>query len=234
MPTLKDRLINMMSSKNYDEVHRHRWSLWIQHVDTISNLAVDMKTGYLYSASWDRTERALYTTSADSKIKIWAKAPSARKHSFVTTLHKHKSAINALSLSADGSILYSGGCDRSVIAWKRDITKSVEHIQVSGILRGHMGAILCLGSITDLLCNGSADTTIRVWKKGLSLENNVVAHSCFLILEGHCRPVTAITTSNVGMEYVFCSGSLDHYIKVWWFRDPKLEEEMKVGRSRNP
>jgi WD40 repeat protein len=248
MPTLKDRLINMMSSTNYVEVRRHKRSLWIQHVDTISNLAVDTKNGYLYSASWDRTVKvwrisdfcciesfrahddainalllsageALYTASADSMIKVWAKSSCGRKHCLVTTLHSHKSAVNALALSADGLILYSGACDRSVIAWKRDITQSAEHIEVAGILRGHKRAILCLASISDLLCSGSADTTIRVWKKGLGLESNTIAHSCLLVLEGHCRPVKSITASNLGMEYLVYSGSLDHDVKVWRFCD---------------
>jgi len=238
MPTLKDYAMNALLPNKYVQVRRHRKALWIEHVDTISALSVD-RNGFLYSASWDRTVKIwrpsdlrcvesfrahddainalvvspdgfVYTGSADSRIKIWAKASGERKHSLVATLERHKSAINALALSPNGSILYSGACDRSIIVWER--AGSARHMTVSGALRGHKSAILCLASVAEFLCSGSADNTIRVWKRG---EGN--AHYCLAVLEGHRGPVKSIAASvDAVMGCHVYSGSLDHDIKVWW------------------
>eukprot|EP01018_Ginkgo_biloba_P022773 Gb_27340 [translate_table: standard] len=238
MPTLKDYLLAFIPPKNYVQVRRHKKVLWIEHVDTISVLSVD-KNGFLYSASWDRTVKIwrpsdfrciesfrahddainalavssdgfVYTGSADARIKVWAKAAGEKKHSLVATLERHKSAVNALALSQDGSILYSGACDRSIIVWERE--QSAQHMTVSGALRGHRRAILCLTTVTDLLCSGSADKSIRLWRRG---DGNV--HTCLAVLEGHRGPVKSITASVDEMTgCLIYSGSLDHDIKVWW------------------
>lgn len=238
MPTLKDYVMNTIPPKKYFQVRRHKKALWIEHVDTISVLSVD-RNGFLYSASWDRTVKIwrpsdlrcvesfrahddainalvispdgfVYTGSADSRIKVWAKASGERKHSLVTRLERHKSAINALALSPDGSILYSGACDRSIVVWERE--GSGRHMAVSGALRGHKRAILCLATVADFLCSGSADKTVRVWNRG---EGD--AHYCLAVLEGHKGPVKSIAASMDAVRgcHVY-SGSLDHDIKVWW------------------
>eukprot|EP01018_Ginkgo_biloba_P004657 Gb_26404 [translate_table: standard] len=240
IPTVKDNLLNFLTPNTYVQVRRHKKCLWIEHVDTISGLAVD-KNGFLYSASWDRTVKVwrpsdfcciesfkahddainaflvssdgfLYTASADSKIKVWAKSACDKKHSLVTTLEKHKSAVNALALSEDGSILYSGACDRSVVVWERE--ESAEHMSVAGALKGHKRAILCLACVSDMVCSGSADKTVRVWRRGG--EGNI--HSCLAVLEGHSGPVKSIVASvNASLgSFLVYSGGLDHDIRVWW------------------
>ena len=77
----------------------------------------------------------------------------------VSTLDKDKSAINALALSINGSILYRGACDRSIIVWERE--GSVRNMTVSGTLRGHKCKILCLANVAEFVSNGSADNTIK-------------------------------------------------------------------------
>ncbi|KAF2311399.1 hypothetical protein GH714_022290 [Hevea brasiliensis] len=88
---------------------------------------------------------------------------SGEKHSLVATLEKHNSGINALALSTDGSILYSGACDRSIVVWAKDGADG--GMVVLGALRGHTESILCLVVVSDLVCSGSADKTIRVWRR---------------------------------------------------------------------
>ena len=86
-----------------------------------------------------------------------------KKHSLLATLEKHKSVVNALALGEDGSILYSGACDRSILVWKRDRTdKNGGNMVVVGALRGHTMAILCIVTVADLVFSGSADNTIRI------------------------------------------------------------------------
>ena len=51
---------------------------------------------------------------------MWKKLEGEKKHSLIGTLEKHKSAVNALALNSDGSVLYSGACDRSILVWESD------------------------------------------------------------------------------------------------------------------
>ena len=145
-----------------------------------------------------------------------------KKHSLLATLEKHKSAVNALALGEDGSILYSGACDRSLLVWKRDRTdKNGGNMTVVGALRGHTKAILCLVTAADLVFSGSADNTIRIWKKGIEK-----SYSCLAVLEGHRKPVKCLAVavdfnnsknggSDSNCSYLVYSGSLDCDIKVW-------------------
>lgn len=175
--------------------------------------------------------RLVYTASADTKIKLWARRqrPEGDAHSLVATLEKHRSAVNALTLSGDGRVLYSGASDRSILVWerKRDGNGAAEgssHMVVVGALRGHTEAILCLTVVSDLLISGSADRTIRVWRRGQGR-----SYDCLAVLTGHSRPVkciataaaTAITTTSgdgagsSGSTYMVYSGGLDCSVKAW-------------------
>lgn len=83
---------------------------------------------------------------------------------------------------------------------------------VMGLLRGHGGAILCLINEGDLLFSGSADRTVRIWRRGSG-----DGYDCLGVLEGHERPVKSLGAVWEGENgsFVLCSGSLDGVIKVW-------------------
>ncbi|GLT63369.1 hypothetical protein SLA2020_359390 [Shorea laevis] len=165
----------------------------------------------------------VYTGSADRKIKVWKVRAGEKKHSVVATLEKHKSAVNALALSTDGSVLYSGACDRSILVWEKLDGESRDgvHMVLVGALRGHTKAILCLAVVGDLVCSGSADKTVRIWRRS-GVEKS---YSCLAVLEGHTRPVkclAAVVDANSDPSgsgscscYLVYSGSLDCDIKVW-------------------
>ncbi|KAL1804415.1 hypothetical protein ACET3Z_033062 [Daucus carota] len=250
LPTLNDRVTRLFFAKNYVEVRRHKKCTWVHHVDTVSALALSSRdSSFLYSASWDRTFKIwrtsdfkciesvwnahddainaivssgdgfIYTGSADRKIKVWGKKEGEKKHTLIDTLEEHKSAVNALALSSNGSVLYSGACDRSIIVWERAFGS--RHMVVAGALRGHTKAILCLAVVSDLVCSGSADKTVRVWRRG-----NDNSYSCLAVLEGHRGPVKCLTaaidhsnsdnnSSPIGTPYLIYSGSLDCDVKVW-------------------
>ena len=74
-------------------------------------------------------------------------------------LDRDKFSINALALILNGSILYRGACDRSIIVWERE--GSVRNMTVSGTLRGHKCKILCLANVAEFVSSGSADNTIK-------------------------------------------------------------------------
>ncbi|RRT74685.1 hypothetical protein B296_00025208 [Ensete ventricosum] len=130
----------------------------------------------------------VYTGSADGKIRVWARSPPTEgrgrrrrhtRHGLVATLERHRSAVNALALSGDGAILYSGACDRSILVWERE--ESADHMAVAGALRGHGKAILCLACVGDVLFSGSSDRTVRIWRK----EGKGKGYSCLGVMEGH-------------------------------------------------
>ncbi|KAG1364035.1 putative protein JINGUBANG [Cocos nucifera] len=169
------------------------------------------------TVSWDGY---IYTGSADTTIKVWNLHAEEKKHSLVATLKRHKSAVNALALSADGSVLYSGACDRSVVVWEG----GGGHMAATGALRGHTRAILSLAATAEFVCSGSADGTVRVWRRGEDKR-----YSCLSVLEGHGRPIKSLAM--VGVEshiessssYLVFSGGMDCDIKVWKLLVPPLE-----------
>ncbi|KAL2484564.1 Transducin/WD40 repeat-like superfamily protein [Abeliophyllum distichum] len=259
LPTVNDRCMKLFSAKNYVKVRRHKKCTWVHHVDTVSALALSTDGSLLYSVSWDRTfkvwrtsdfkclesvwnahddainaivlsnEGYVYTGSADKRIKVWKKHEGNKKHSLVATLEKHKSAVNALTISTDGSVLYSGACDRSIIVWEKIDGDGADgdHMVVAGALRGHTKAILCLAVVSDLLCSGSADKTVRIWRRGI--ENN---YYCLAVFQGHRGPVKCLTASvnsrtaqdvtDSGNSYLVYSGSLDFDIKIWQILVPNF------------
>lgn len=170
----------------------------------------------------------VYTGSADKKIKLWKKpAEHKHKHLLVATLEKHRSAVNALALSSDGSSLYSGACDRSILVWERvEESNSTDGgdengMAVVGALRGHTKAILCLGVVDEFLFSGSADFSVRIWKRGVDKR-----FTCLGVLEGHRRPVKCLSVtidsnstekdgSDCATSYLVYTGSLDGDVKVW-------------------
>ncbi|KAG6601559.1 Protein JINGUBANG, partial [Cucurbita argyrosperma subsp. sororia] len=239
LPTVNDRLRRFILPSNYVNVRRHKKVLWIQHADAVTGLAVNGDS--VYSVSWDRSLKVwqgsnhrcvesvkaahedainavavsaggtVYTGSADRKIRVWTKPETEKRHVLVATLEKHKSAVNALALNDDGSLLFSGACDRSVLVWERE--DSANHMAVIGALRGHRNAILCLIYVSDLLLSGSADRTVRVWQRGADGSFN-----CLSVLEGHKKPVKSLVVVSEGeLDGVVsvCSGSLDGELKSW-------------------
>ncbi|KAK8656158.1 hypothetical protein V6N13_108716 [Hibiscus sabdariffa] len=250
LPTLTDRATKLLLPKNHVQIRRHKTCTWVHHVDTVSALALSRDETLLYSVSWDRTLKIwrtsdfkclesvtnahddainavalsddcdVYTGSTDMKIKVWRKIPGDKSHSLVATLEKHNSGINALAISLDGSTLYSGASDRSIVVWEKD--EGDNGMEVAGALRGHTKSILCLAVVSDLVCSGSADKTIRIWRRGV--DGN---YSCLAVLEGHKGPVKCLAgavdrCNRSDTWYVIYSGSLDCDIKVWQIVVPLL------------
>ncbi|KAI3694173.1 hypothetical protein L1987_77134 [Smallanthus sonchifolius] len=217
LPTLEDRLLRSVLPKNYVNVRRHRKKLWIEHHDAVSGLAV-ITDQLMCSASWDKylkiwntsdlrcvesikahddainavivaSDGTIFTGSADRRIKVWAKPKAIRKYGLIATLEKHKSAVNALALNDDGSVLFSGGCDRVVLVWDKEHGSNC--MVLSEVLRGHSKAILCLINVSNLLFSGSADRTVRVWQRRYEGK-----FYCFKVLEGYERPVRSLVADH--------------------------------------
>jgi len=249
LPTLSDRALKLLTPKNYIQIRRNKKCTWV-HVDTVSALALSRDESLLYSVSWDRTLKIwrttdfkcaesvshahddainavaismngdVYTGSADKTIKVWRKKSGETNHSLVATLDKHNSGVNALALREDGLVLYSGACDRSILVWENDHGGNMVAV---GLLRGHTKSILCLAVVKDLVCSGSTDRSVRIWR-GVDR-----TYSCLAVLEAHKGPVKCLTAtseqynpSDATSSYLLYSGSLDCDIKVWKISVPLL------------
>lgn len=171
----------------------------------------------------------VYTGSTDKRIKVWKKGQGEKKHKhknkhfLVDTLEKHNSGINALALNSDGSLLYSGACDRSILVWEKEEEGGGDgKMVVVGALRGHTRSILSLVVVLDLVCSGSEDKTIRVWR-GVDHRE----YSCVGVLEGHRGPIKSLTAvvdhcDPSEASFLVYSGSLDCDVKVWQVFVPLL------------
>ncbi|CAO2828889.1 unnamed protein product [Amaranthus hypochondriacus] len=239
LPTIADRLSRFPIRKNHVHVRRHKTRLWVEHSDAVSSLAVTDGKVYSVSWDktmkvWDpmknfkckesitahedainvvivSNDGMVYTGSADGRIRVWGKQPELDGGglTIVSTLEKHKSAVNALALNYDGSILFSGACDRSILVWERE--DSEIYMSVIGAIRGHGAAILCLISVSDYLISGSADRTVRIWRGGFDGE-----FCCLSVLNGHKKPVKCLAAKMESDDRILLlSGGLDGEIKIW-------------------
>ncbi|XP_010246249.1 PREDICTED: WD repeat-containing protein 5 homolog [Nelumbo nucifera] len=251
LPTTKDYLGRFMKQSNYVQTRRHHRRLWIEHADSISCLAID--NGLIYSGSWDKTLKVwrvsdlkclesirahddainglvadkglVYSAAADGKIKVWCKDAKSSSHCLKGVLEGHKGvALNSVIVCEDGRMVYGGGSDGCVMGWERDEDGGSWKLVCE--LKAHRMAVLCLCSIGEFVCSGSADKSIGIWKReaGGWL-------SSFGVLSGHEGPIKCLQASTGGTEggFLVYSGGLDRSLRVWWV----LKENSGKGGERN-
>ncbi|KAM7251909.1 hypothetical protein ACFE04_023792 [Oxalis oulophora] len=162
-------------------------------------------------------EGTIYTGSADGSIRVWGQGQRVGEKRgqvvLLSTLEKHKSAVNALALTEEASMLFSGACDRSILVWEKE--DSANQMVLIGALRGHKNAILCLVYVNGLLLSGSSDRTVRIWQR-IRMDHGIGRFSCLGVLEGHAKPVKSLVAvgEEDGVVSVY-SGSFDGEIKLW-------------------
>ncbi|KAJ8748710.1 hypothetical protein K2173_011258 [Erythroxylum novogranatense] len=247
LPTRTDYLAKFMKQSNYVVTRRHHKKLWIQHVDSVSCLT--FCNGLVYSGSWDKTLKVwrvsdlkclesikahddainglvaskgmVYTASADGKIKAWRKE-GKNSHSLKGILEGHKDvSMNSVTVSEDGRWVYGGGSDGYVLGWKR--TGDLESWELVSETTAHQMAVLCMCLIGDILCSGSADKTIGIWRiKVFGKQLSKVG-----AIDGHEGPVKClqVSPSSVGGGFMLYSGGLDKSLRVWWV--PKDSPDIK-------
>ncbi|XP_042515545.1 protein JINGUBANG-like [Macadamia integrifolia] len=252
LPTTKDYLGKFMKQSNYVQTRRHHKRLWIEHADSISCLAIS--DGMIYSGSWDKTLKVwrvsdlkclesirahddainglaahkvlVYSASADGKIKVWEKE-CKNSYSLKGTLEGHKDvSINSVILCDDGRLVYGAGSDGFMMGWKREVDLSGWKLVCEQ--KAHQMAVLCLCSVGEYLCSGSADKNIGIWKR----EVNGGIYSVGLI-RGHEGPVKCLQASShsvgTGSGFLLYSGGLDRSLRVWWVA--KEESAKRKGSS---
>ncbi|GAA0160411.1 hypothetical protein LIER_16971 [Lithospermum erythrorhizon] len=251
LPTTKDYLGKFMKQGNYVQTRRHHKRLWIEHADSISCLAVS--NGFIYSGSWDKTLKVwrlsdlrclesikahddaihelvasknglIYSASADGKIKAWGK-DGKNTHSLVGILEGHKDvSVNAVIVSEEGKFVYGGGSDGYLMGWFAN-----KDSKVFGLIcevKAHEMAVLCMCMTKDVLCSGSTDKSIRIWKREINGGLFRIG-----VIRGHEGPVKCLQPSfnSVGGGFMLYSGSLDKSLRVWWV--PKYNNDQETANK---
>ncbi|KAG2594171.1 protein JINGUBANG-like [Panicum virgatum] len=237
LPTARDYLGRIFRQASYIQTRRNHKRLWIEHADSISCLAVH--DGLLYSGSWDKTLKVwrtadlkciesirahddavnavatdagvVYSASADGRVKAWEKGKAAH---FLQGVLVARDGVswNALAVGADHRV-YAAGSDGHVVAWDRLGSRSAARWTLACDVKAHDMAVLCLCIARDLVCTGSADKTIGLWRRQSSGELAKVG-----AIGGHEGPVKCLQASwcRVSNGCMVYSGSLDKSIRVWW------------------
>ncbi|XP_076960583.1 protein JINGUBANG-like [Bidens hawaiensis] len=249
LPTTKDYLGKFMRQSNYVQTRRHHKRLWIEHADSISCLSVS--NGLIYSGSWDKTLKVwricdfkclesikahddainaliasngtVYSASADGRIKAWGRSGIEPEclHSLKGILEGHRDvSMNSVVVSDDGSVVYGGGSDGYVMGWLG--SKGLDSWKGVCEVKAHNMAILCMCIRGGILCSGSTDQSICIWKREVNGLTKIG------VVKGHGGPVKCLQASpnSVGGGFLLYSGSLDKSIRVWWV--PYYYDEVKV------
>jgi WD40 repeat protein len=238
------------------QVRRHHKSLWINHNDSISTLAVG--NGVLYSGSWDKSVKVwrlsdfkcleslthhidavnalavdnpcnlLFSGSGDATIKVYHNKPPKATKTRHTLIATlgTNSPVNALALSHP--LLYSAQSDKTVTVWKMKEVEGEKAWSTVATLRGHRHAVLCVVTLPNLVISGSADKTVRVWRRG-----GDGVHSAVSVMVGHAGPVKSLcAVLDMAMGALVYSGSMDGDVRVWWI--PEDETDLVSSDDGSP
>jgi len=172
------------------------------HINTVSNVIFDPKTGRITSVSWDNT------------VKIWkaVKEKNEWNLSLVDTFAGHSSSIWAAAYSPDGKWLATSSSDKTVILWNM-----AQISQVGTTLDIMNGDVWALAVSPDKKLFSAADTAgnIRTWDfDGSTLSNPRTIK--------HGGGVLSLAYSHDG-KWLASSGYTDNAIRVW---DAKTGEEV--------
>jgi WD40 repeat protein len=167
---------------------------------------VDLKTGkivstfkgpdWAYKLAISSDERTVLGGIGYSEFQLW----DMQSLEPIRQLKGHDELGSAVSYSADGKFLGTGGTDDTARIW------SVNGKQLF-VLKGHEGHIRDVAFSPDskILATASRDDTIKLW--------NVATGEELRTLEGHKNDVLQLAWSKDGK--ILASGDRDGVIKLW-------------------
>jgi len=192
------------------------------YADHVRCLAISPDGQVLASGSGDNTvrlwnlpdEMALRTLDGNTPTILTA-LPYCEYHrkSALRILKGHPSAVTCLAVSPDGTLLVSGGKDKTIRLW------SLPGGMWLRTLNGHTRLLTCLALSADsrLLASGSEDHTIRLW----SLPDGSMVNK----LKGDSDAITCLAISPD--KQVLVSGGSDNTIRLWGLHDGKVCHTLK-------
>lgn len=127
---------------------------------------------------------------------------------------RHFDAVSCMSLNEEQGLLYSGSWDKTLKVWRIATSKCLESITA------HDDSVNAVVSGFDsLVFTGSADGTVKAWRRELQGESGTSRHFLFHIL---LRQESAVTALAINKEngVVYC-GSSDGLLN-FWVREKRL------------
>uniref|UniRef100_A0A0D9VWH9 Uncharacterized protein n=1 Tax=Leersia perrieri TaxID=77586 RepID=A0A0D9VWH9_9ORYZ len=254
LPRLADYVITSVNPSSYVRQRRKRREVWLRHSDAVSCLSLDERAGILYSGSWDATFKAwrvsdsrclgsvnahddavnavaaagfdavVFTGSADGTVKAWRRRVDENTtphHVLEAVVRRGESAVTAIAVAVEDRVVYVGSSDGDVTCW-RWVDGEARYGGVLG--GGHGMAVMCLAVAGNVVVSGSADRTLRVWRRDGGSGGG--EHARVAVLAGHAGPVKCVAVDEEEYtpsseeddgerRFVVYSGSLDGSVKVW-------------------
>jgi WD40 repeat protein len=167
---------------------------------------VDLKTGkvvstfkgpdWAYKLAVSGDERTVLGGIGYSEFQLW----DMQSLEPIRQLKGHDLLGSAVSYSADGKLLATGGTDDTARIWNANGKQLF-------VLKGHEGHIrdVALSPDSKILASASRDDTIKLWNVATGEELNT--------LKGHNNDVLQLAWSKDGK--VLASGDRDGVIKLW-------------------
>ncbi len=164
------------------------------HINTVTSVALNPKTGQVATVSWDNT------------VRLWDLIHEGETWSFhrVDTLAGHSNSIWATAYSPDGKSLVSASSDKSVILWRVDQINQIG-IPIAQRMEGEVWA-LAAASNGEQFAAGDKVGNVRIWNyDGETLSDPITL--------AHPGGVLALAYSHD--DQWLASAGYDKTIRVW-------------------
>ncbi|KAI4388402.1 hypothetical protein MLD38_000732 [Melastoma candidum] len=137
---------------------------------------------------------------------------------------KHSDAVSCLSLDEEHGVLYSASWDRTIKVWRVSDSKCLESV------KAHDDAVnSVVASIDGMMFSGSADGTVKLWKR-----EHIVRTTKHALVETLLKQESAVTSLAVSKSgSVVYAGSSDGLVNFWEYGKDSKYSHGEVLKGHN-